>query len=350
MQKNIYVLYGGPSTEHEVSITSARTLINNLSKEKYNVSAIFVRRDKKFIMKENITEEIKSDDELVLDTELSVIESVSECIRKINPENTVIFPAIHGSYGEDGTIQGFIKVLDLPFVGCNVLGSALCMDKGYTNDIFELNKIPQAKYVVLCKNDDYNLKEIFDKTSKAVYVKPCNAGSSVGVMRAETEEELEKAIQNAFQYDRRILVEEEIIGPELQIAVMGNDNPVASRPGVYQIHDVEFFDYDAKYNDSKTEMLTPFPMDEDLELKARHLAEKVYKLMSLSGFSRVDMFVKDNELWVNEINTVPGLTPHSMFPVLWKCTNNMSVSEVFDNLIDLAVEEYEKNKAYKLER
>ncbi len=350
MKKNIYVLYGAPSTEHEVSITSARTLINNLSKEKYNVNAIFVGRDKKFVLKENITETIQSDEELIFDTDLSVIESVSNCIRKINPENTVMFPAIHGSYGEDGTIQGFLKVLDLPFVGCDVLGSAICMDKGYTNDIFAVHDIPQAKYVVLCKGDDYDLKEIFEKTSPTVFVKPCNAGSSVGVMKAENEEELEKAIQNAFLYDKRILVEEEIIGDELQIAVMGNENPFASRPGVYKIHDTEFFDYDAKYNDSKTEMLTPFPMDEDLEQKARHLAEKVYKIMGLSGFSRVDIFVRGNDLLVNEINTVPGLTSHSMFPILWKCTNDMQASQVFDKLIELAIEEYQNNKSYKLER
>lgn len=330
----IGIIYGGMSTEHEVSKASAKSVITNLNKDKYEVYEIYITKEGEWLNKEE-----------------KPIESIFEYIKNFD----VIFPVLHGLGGEDGTIQGLLELAKTAYVGVGVLGSAVGMDKVYSKIVFEKANIPQAKYCyikkkkngyVYIKEDfeelDISLKEICKKINEKIefpmFVKPSNSGSSVGINKAHNIEELEKYIEYAGRFDTKILIEENINAREIECAVLGNDNPKVSCIGEILPAD-EFYSYDAKYKNTASKTQIPVDISEKITNEIRKLAIKAYKALDCKGLSRVDFFVeKDTQkIYINEINTMPGFTNISMYPKLWEYSG-LKYNELLDELIRLALE------------
>lgn len=325
----VAVIYGGMSSEHEVSKVSAKNVMENLNKEKYEIYPILIEKDGTWSLN---NKKIKN-----------IIETLKEM--------DVVFPVLHGLYGEDGTIQGMLEILKIPYVGCKVLASSVCMDKVYTKVILEKAKINQAKYIYI-KNENQYIDDEFEilklqndeiinlvqeKLGFPVFVKPSNSGSSVGVTKANNGPELIKSIQTATEFDSKVLIEEAINGKEVECAVLGNDKVEASAVGQILAAD-EFYSYDAKYNNSESRTKIPADISEEVMNEIKRLAVKAFRAVDGSGLSRIDFFVENetNKIYINEINTMPGFTEISMYPQLW---NYMGIkySELLDKLIELAI-------------
>lgn len=340
----IGVIFGGMSTENEVSCISGASVIKHLNKEKYNVFPIYI--DKIGNWYKVKLEDIEKSEEL---ENKEHIENITEYLKQMD----VIFPVLHGLYGEDGTIQGLFELLKIPYVGCGVLASSVGMDKVYTKLIFEKANINQAKYIYIRK---YNEKYIYideefnekileleditkitnDKLRFPVFVKPSNSGSSVGINKAHNIEELKNAIVEAGKYDNKILIEEGIVGKEVECAVLGNEDVISSCVGEIKSAD-EFYSYDAKYNNENSKTLIPAEISEENSKKIQKLAIKAFKAISGIGLSRVDFFIEDKteKIYINEINTLPGFTSISMYPKLFEAVG-ISYEKLLDNLIELA--------------
>ena len=327
--KKVAVIYGGMSTEHDVSLISGKNVIDNLDKSKYEIYEIKITKDGKWLDKRD--REIKD-------------------IYKLLKEMDVVFPVLHGLYGEDGTIQGMLELAKVPYVGCKVLASSVCMDKVYTKIIFEKAKIPQAKYIYL-KDENTYVDENFDeiklendeiiklveeKIGFPVFVKPSNSGSSVGVNKASDGPELIKYISEAFMYDRKVLIEEAIVGKEVECAVLGNKEVEASTVGEI-LSAEDFYSYDAKYTNKESKTLIPADLPAEKIEEIRKLAIKAFKTVDGSGLSRVDFFVQEGtgKVYINEINTMPGFTEISMYPKLWE-NAGISYTELLTKLIELS--------------
>ena len=326
------VIFGGMSTEHDVSISSGTSIIKNLSKEKYEILPIYISEDGSWYKYTKNIEEIEAlhvGDKI---TELEKIENEFEYLKSLD----VAFPVLHGLYGEDGTIQGLLELLKVKYVGCKVLGSSICMDKVYAKIIFEKAQIPQANYVyVKADKDQYiyvnenfeekelDLKNIAEITEQKlgfpVFVKPSNSGSSVGIKKANNIEELEDAIKYASNYDTKILIEEEIIGREIECAVLGNTDVKATCVGEI-LPSEDFYTFDAKYNNAQSRVVIPAEVEQQKQDEIKELAIKAFKAVDGKGLSRVDFFIRksDNKVYINEINTLPGFTQISMYPKLWE--------------------------------
>lgn len=352
MLKNIYVIYGGISVEHEVSLLSATNVINSLDRNKYIVYPVYVNKEGKWIPFGRCDKEITNYKDLIVSTDNSLCNSISEFLTNYykEDEENIFFPIIHGTYGEDGTLQGFLEMLNVPYIGNGVLSSSLCMDKAISNQLFEENNIPQAKYRLLVQNtfdkdNEDEINSIIDYLGLPLYVKPCNSGSSIGVTQVKKKEDIYEAIEFAFKYDPKILLEEGIVGDELQVSVIGNEDPIASLPGISRVQQ-EFYNYEGKYFDDNTIHIVPFELEEGETEKVRELAKKVYTSCNCSGLARVDIFLRDSdrEMLVNEINTSPGMTNHSMTTMLWKVTDGTNFPQLLDRLIDYGIERYNKNK------
>lgn len=350
MKKNIYVLCGGKSVEHEVSLKSASAIINAIDRNKYNVYPIYITYDGVWSNLGLWQDKIENPEELKKPCDEKVSDSIGDFLSNKLEENSIVFPALHGPNGEDGTIQGMLEILNIPYVGNEVLSSALCMDKALTKDVLAKHNIPQVKHLSFREYPwKMNREEIMDQIEEALdyplYVKPSRGGSSVGISRAENKDELEKAIFEAFLYDRKIVVEEEALAREMQTSVVGNENPKASVPGEF-IMERAFFDYNAKYIDGKLIPVIPAKLTAETTKRVRDIAVKTFKALDCNGLARVDIFVTDeNEIFVNEINTMPGFTPLSMTPVLWGATDGTSYSELVEILIQLGFDRYnEKSK------
>lgn len=327
--KKLGIIYGGISTENEISEMSAKSVIENLNKEKYDIHEIYISKyGKWYEVKENKKEEIYNLIWYLKDLD-------------------IVFPVLHGIGGEDGTIQGMFEMLQIPYVGCGVLASSVGMDKVYSKIIFEKAKIPQTKYIYVQKeNNTYKIvNENFDeeefeieKITKTLqfpmFVKPSNSGSSVGVKKATNVEELKLAIENASQYDKKILVEQAIDGKEVECAVLqSGDEIIASTVGEIMSAE-EFYSFDAKYNMPESKTVIPANIKKEQIEEIRKLAVKAFKAIDGKGLSRVDFFIeKDtNKIYINEINTMPGFTKISMYPKLFESVG-ISYSELLDKLI-----------------
>lgn len=343
------VIFGGMSTEHEVSISSGTSIIANLDKTKYDVLPIYISQDGawyKYTKKVEEIEPLHVGDKI---TELEKIENEFEYLKKLD----VAFPVLHGLYGEDGTIQGMLELLKVKYAGCKVLSSSVCMDKVYAKIIFEKAQIPQAKYVYIkAENDVYTyvnenfeeeilpLENITQKTEQKlgfpVFVKPSNSGSSVGIKKANNLEELEQAIIYASKYDTKILIEEEIVGREIECAVLGNTNVKATCVGEI-LPAEDFYTFDAKYKNAESRVVIPAEVENEKQEEIKKIAIKAFKAVDGKGLSRVDFFIRksDNKVYINEINTIPGFTQISMYPKLWEQCG-IPYSKLLDNLIELA--------------
>lgn len=349
MKKNLCVIFGGESPEHDISQKSVTSVLKNLNKDKYNIYTIGITRDGKWYLYTGDYSLIENGDwekdASNLTTAFISPDSSQKGIAVFeNPVRIipidVIFPVLHGEYGEDGTIQGLFELAHIPYVGMGVLASANGMDKTYSKLVFDSANIPQAKWVVVNSGDDFNLRadEIEAELGYPCFVKPARLGSSVGIGKAHNRDELLTALENAEKFDRRILVEEHIDGHEVECAVLGNFDVKSTTVGEIK-PTVEYYDFDAKYNDNSTELLIPADLPADTIENIRSLAVKAFKALDGQGLSRVDFFVKhsDGSVILNEINTLPGFTNISMYPKLWNAMG-MEYDELLDKLIELAQE------------
>lgn len=339
MKKKVAVLFGGQSTEHEVSRVSASSVLRNIDLSKFDVYPIGITKDGKWFEYTGVVDKIENGD--WEKDEFYKSPNGQEIL--FNREVDVVFPVMHGLYGEDGTIQGLCKLLGLPCVGPGVMSSAVCMDKVYTKYLLENFNIKQAEYVVVSahnfsKDKEKYIKEIEEKLGYAVFIKPSNSGSSVGISKAHNREELEKGIQMALQFDRKILVERAINAREVEVAVLGNDDPIAATPGEI-IPANEFYDYEAKYSNAESKLLIPANFDSAELENIKQKAVEIYKILDCAGLSRVDFLVdKDTkEVYLNEINTIPGFTKISMYPKMWQA-DGKAYNQLITDLIELAIE------------
>lgn len=338
MKKKVAVIFGGQSTEHEVSRVSAASVLKNISQSKYDIYPIGITKDGKWFEYNGSIDKIENGT-----WENDEYYKVPEGQKIIfNKEVDVVFPVLHGLYGEDGTIQGFCKLLNVPCVGPGVMSSAICMDKVYTKYLLERFEIKQAEYVVVnayeYKADNQLIKEIEEKLPYPVFIKPSNSGSSVGITKAHNKEELVRGLEVALNYDRKVLVERGINAREIEVAVLGNDYPKASVPGEI-VPAKEFYDYEAKYSSEESKLLIPANLNETELENIKNTAIKVYKILDCAGMARVDFLVdKENgEVYLNEVNTIPGFTKISMYPKMWQASG-INYSDLIDNLIELAFE------------
>ena len=347
---NICVLFGGVSSEHEVSLMSARTVVGSLDKEKYNIHMIGITKDGAWKYFTGSADEITDFDKTADNFHPAIISPdradhgiivMGEGTEKIRID--VAVPVLHGKNGEDGTMQGLFELSGIPYVGSNVIGSAICMDKCVAKIMFREANIPQADWVeVRCdKSGNYDtskLDEIEAKLGYPCFIKPSNAGSSVGISKAGNRAELEKGLELAFVHDYKVLVEEAVNAREVESAVMGNNEPVCAPILGEIVPGAEFYDYDDKYKDGTSSLLMPAPLDEERTEKIREYAIKAYKICECSGLSRVDFFVDKvtGEIKLNEINTLPGFTSISMYPKLWR-KSGVETPAVLDKLIEYAL-------------
>lgn len=341
------VIFGGMSTENEVSCVSGLSVIKHLNKEKYKIFPIFISKNGEWFEIENIEKNQTDGNEL---NEKVEIQNVMEYLKKLD----VVFPVLHGLYGEDGTIQGVLELLKIPYVGCKVLASSVGMDKVYSKIVFEKAGINQAEYIYIKKNKEnyiyvdnkfnekiMNLNEVVDKITQTIefpmFVKPSNSGSSVGISKAHNIEELKSSIEEAGNYDNKILIEKGIIGKEVECAVLGNEEVISSSVGEIRPAE-EFYSYEAKYNNENSETMIPAQITEEKTKEIQKLAVKAFKAIDGKGLSRVDFFVENEteKVYINEINTLPGFTNISMYPKLFEHVG-IEYSELLDKLIQLAM-------------
>ena len=329
------IIYGGISTEHDVSIMSAKSVLENLNKEKYEIHEIYINEYGKWFEIQNGEKEI-----------YNLIWTLKEL--------DVVFPILHGIGGEDGTIQGMLEMLKVPYVGCGVLASAVGMDKVYSKMIFKEVGIQQTKYIVIYyKNDKYYIREngideelkfekIIEKLKFPMFVKPSNSGSSVGVKKANDVNELKLAIENASKYDRKIIIEEGIKGKEVECAILEKkDEIIASTVGEIKSAE-EFYSFDAKYNIPNSQTIIPAKIEKNLIEEIQKNAIKAFKSIDGRGLARVDFFIEEgtNNIYINEINTMPGFTKISMYPKLFE-SDKISYSELLDILINYAINKFD---------
>jgi D-alanine-D-alanine ligase len=357
---NVGILFGGRSTEHEVSLQSAKSVLAAMDKEKYDITLIgidktghwYLNSSSQFLLNSNDPERIalhKTEKDVVIVPGESGQELLCISDPKLSSRIDVVFPVLHGAYGEDGTVQGLLKLADIPFVGAGVLGSAVGMDKDVAKRLLRDAGIPIAKFLVLHKWNQASLS--FDEASKylglPLFVKPANAGSSVGVSKVKNEQQFVKALKAAFEFDNKVLIEEFIEGREVECSVLGNEQPIASRVGEI-IAQSEFYSYEAKYIDENGAILDiPAKISQTTENQIRDLAIKAFTVLCCEGMARVDFFLtKDNQAMVNEINTIPGFTPISMYPKLWD-VSGVPYRELIDRLIQLALERHARERQLK---
>lgn len=336
--KKIGVIFGGKSGEHQVSLLSATSVIEAMDKDKYQVIKIGITRDGAW----------KLFDGQVKDIANGQWESNSKTISPCHIKELVDFalPILHGPFGEDGTIQGLFEMLDMPYAGCGVLASALCMDKAQAKKIFEEAGLPTSKYQLVYGEDiKANLEKVVETIEETVpytmFVKPCNMGSSVGISKVRNREELIEALTLAMEYDRRIIVEEGINCREVETGVIGNHQAMVAAVGEI-VPKKDFYDYTAKYtDDAGTTLSIPADLPEKTYEEIRSFAKKAYVAMDCTGFARVDFFVdKDNgKVYLNEINTIPGFTKYSMFPLLWE-EAGVPFGELIERIVGFGDERY----------
>ncbi len=356
----IAVLFGGRSAEHEVSIQSAQNVVAALDKSKFDVSLIGIDRNGTWYYNSecekllNLPAYKKTDLSQIGDSTLLIHNSGrSSLVRTedLSPlaDIDVVFPVLHGPFGEDGTVQGLLKLAGVPFVGCSVLGSAIGMDKDVMKRLLRDAGISVADFTTL-RSRKYDTKAIVSKLGFPVYVKPANMGSSVGVSRASNESELKVAIDEAFNYDRKVIIEKEVRGRELEVSVLGNRDIEVSRVGEIKPKS-GFYSYESKYLESESASLEiPANLDSETETRVQSIAQEAYKILECEGMARVDLFLReDGRVCVNEINTIPGFTKISMYPKLWEVTG-ISYSNLLDRLVSLALERHEEEKALKVSR
>lgn len=357
---NVMVIFGGKSGEHEISLISAASILRAMDKNKYNIVTVGITKEGIWKLYEGPIDEIENGnwEEIVDRVEKEKGLRGNMCLLPTgegdgivtlsNGKTTkidVIFPVLHGPFGEDGTIQGLFEMMNIPYVGAGVLASSVAMDKAIAKKLLQADRIPQAEHDVIMfkqyKKDEMEIiNRIENRFKYPVFVKPANMGSSVGITKAHSREELKESIGLAGKYDRKIVIEETINGKEIECAVLGNDSPIASLPAEI-VPSAEFYDYHDKYIAGTTQFVVPADLPEDITEKVRDMAIKVYKLLDCTGLARVDFFVEGgtDRILINEVNTMPGFTKISMYPKMMEVTG-IKYEDLIDRLITLAIERF----------
>ncbi len=321
----VAIVYGGRSGEHEVSVRSAESIMAAMDPEKYEVTKIFIGQDGKWVPRPILPEPGG------------------------NPGIDVVFPVLHGTFGEDGTVQGLLELAGLPYVGAGVLGSSLSMDKDAMKRICRERGLPVVEYVTTIRSS-MDVDNILESVGLPAFVKPANLGSSVGISKAKTRAELRDALELAAQFDRKIIVERAIEGRELECSVIGNDDPMASLP-CEVLPSREFYDYEDKYFLDSARFQVPAPLKPEETNTVRRLAVDCYRAVECEGMARVDFLLENatGRIYVNEINTIPGFTSISMFPRMW-AADGLPYPRLIDRLIQLALERHEARRATRYSR
>jgi len=351
----VAIICGGKSVEHEISLQSAKNVIEAMDKDRYEILLIGLDREGRWHLKDvaEFEQEMKSaplpylspgGDEVVFIPAgrgrlLNI--TTGELLQPVD----VVFPILHGPFGEDGTIQGLLKIAEVPFVGAGVLSSALVMDKEVSKRLLKETGIPTSRFLSFTTEEKENIKfsTVIDHLGLPLFVKPANLGSSVGMSKVKKEEDFAPALEEAFRYDNKILIEEYIEGREIECAVLGNEQPRASCPGeVIPRH--EFYSYEAKYVDPQGAILEiPASLPQDTVEKIQYLAIQAFRTLYCEGMARVDFFLRGEEILVNELNTIPGFTSISMYPKLWEASG-LPYPQLIDELIQLSLARREKEK------
>jgi D-alanine-D-alanine ligase len=358
---NVAVIFGGRSAEHEVSLQSAKNVIQSLDKEKFEPVLIGIDRAGRWFLNENSIHLLNSESTIMVqltdqENEIALTPTgTNSKLINLNNNTTinhidVIFPVLHGPFGEDGTIQGLAKMANIPCVGAGILGSAIGMDKDIMKRLLSDAGIQTAKFFALTKNikKHYTYNQIVKQLGPIFFVKPANLGSSVGINKVTNKADYEKAVEEAFSYDNKIIIEEQITGREIECAILGNEDPIASVAGEIVPSD-EFYSYHAKYIDEKgANLIIPAKLSESLLKKVQAISVKTFKTLECRGMARVDMFITSTEkIIINEINTIPGFTKISMYPKLWEYSG-ISYKELITKLILLAIEDFNNRKKLKI--
>ncbi|HAJ33054.1 MAG TPA: D-alanine--D-alanine ligase [Candidatus Atribacteria bacterium] len=359
------IIFGGRSGEHEVSFCSASSIIKAIDKDKYTVVPIGITKEGRWISPQDSELALQSGKIEGKNTVILLNDSFSKslvCIdnnQRLDKSSAlekldVIFPVLHGPYGEDGTVQGLLELADIPYVGAGVAASAISMDKDLMKIIFQQKGLPILKWMTIKRREWQKDKEkilslVQDDFEYPLFVKPTNLGSSVGITKVRKKEELEKAIDLASSYDRKILIEEGLEEVrEIECGVLGNDEPQTSVVGEVRPAG-EFYDYDSKYIDKKTQLIVPADLPDGVSKVVQQIALHAFKAVDAAGMARVDFFVskKENKIYLNEINTIPGFTSVSMYPRLWQATG-IPYPELIDQLIQLALERHQDKSQNKI--
>ena len=346
---NLVVVFGGRSAEHDVSCVTAAHVLRAVDRSRYDVTAIGIDRSGSWHLAEGAMAALeKGTDELPDRLEPSglPVSSAPVLMAAASTGTTVVLPLLHGPMGEDGTIQGLLELLDLPYVGSGVLASALCMDKAMAKDVLARHGVPQPRHVSLSESSTTSalLESTIRTLGRPLFVKPANMGSSIGVSKVRTLEEFTAAVDHAFTYDDVVVVEEAIEGREIEVAILGNDDPRASVPGEI-VPGNDFYDYDDKYVTDGATLIVPAELDGSSVAEVQQLAISVFRLLRCSGLARIDFFYEENGrgFLCNEVNTMPGFTPISMYPKLWGASG-LPYPELIDRLVDLALERHRRRR------
>lgn len=358
----IGVLFGGKSAEHEVSLISAKNIIEALDKEKYEVVLIGIDKTGEWRLRDGYSylmhadnpkliqlQEVKDSLALVPQKNRKELVHCSDNKLQNSLQLDVIFPVLHGTHGEDGTVQGLLKLANIPFVGAGVLGSAIGMDKDVMKRLLRDASIPVACFLTIhdFRRSQYPFEKIVEEIGLPFFVKPANSGSSVGIAKIKNKEEFAGHMDHAFLFDTKVLVEEYIQAREIEVSVLGNQDPVVSLPGeIIPLH--EFYSYEAKYlDDDGARFHIPVSLPETIAEKIQMLAIQAFRVLCCEGMARIDFFLKENgDIYLNEINTIPGFTKISMYPKLW-AASGLSYSALLDRLIALALERHERESHLK---
>lgn len=349
---NLIVLYGGQSAEHDVSCTTAAHVLRAASPSRYRITPIGISRTGVWSLDTAAQTALGSGPDALPGrlepTGITVSASPFLAGEVAAGGTTVVMPLLHGPMGEDGTVQGLLELLDVPYVGSGVLGSSLCMDKAMAKQVAGAAGIPQARYRAFRESEvtPSLVDDIIADLGLPVFVKPANMGSSIGVSKAKTAEQLHAAVDVALGYDEWVVVEESITGREIEVAVLGNLQPRASLPGEVQ-PGAEFYDYADKYLDDGSRTLIPAPLPDAVAAEAQALAVRAFRALRCDGLARVDFFYEDGPsgrgLLLNEVNTIPGFTPISMYPKMW-IASGLSYPALIDELVDLALDRHARRR------
>ncbi|MBL6446789.1 D-alanine--D-alanine ligase [Fulvivirga sp. 29W222] len=343
----VAILFGGKSVEHQISINSAKNVFEFIDKEKYTPVLIGISPKGEWFLKEEVNGnfDIKDSLKLILNTEKGGFHN-NYSGETITPD--LVFPVLHGTDGEDGSIQGLLKVINIPFVGTGVLGSAVSMSKLYSKRLLQAAGIPISKYVFfdIHEREKISFQQLKDELGLPFMAKAANLGSSVGVHKVKSEEDFDHAVADVFNFDGTIIFEQFVKGRELECAVIGNEQPQASLPGEIVVSkDYDFYTYEAKYLDPEAAKLEiPAVVDEKSSKTIQELSVKSYQALKCEDFARVDLFLKENgDIIINEINTIPGFTNSSMFPMMWK-ERGISFTDLITKLVEMALKRFERNQ------
>lgn len=351
MKTKLAILFGGKSDEYSVSLHSAAAIIKNVPQELFDVILVGITQEGQWFLYEGTADKINDDtwhkgsiSPVLLNTGekfkgLVKLNMDSNTFEKI--EIDCIFPVLHGRNGEDGTIQGLCQMTGIPFVGCDMTSSAVCMDKGFTHIICENAGISTAPYIVAVNSNKLNIKKLYEealeKLCVPMFIKPANNGSSIGISKVRNYDEFEKGIMEAFQYDKKVVIEKMIEGFEIGCAVVGNEELIIGEVDEIETKN-DFFDYVEKYSQHNSKIYCPARISDELKTEAKLIAEKTYRALGCKGLSRVDMFVTpENKIYLNEINTIPGLTDLSRYPSMLKKIG-IEYKDLIVKLVELAME------------